>query len=110
MVQPFSHIEEKIELYQINTYIFSSNAALLTLNFPKLHMTVPVFEFQGTTSNMNFFTCEFNEQRWKHQHTKMYKGPSRSIVRISLNFFIYILMELSGHLNKTVKNTNAKLV
>ena len=34
-------------------------------------------------------TCEFNEQRWKHQNTKMYKGPSRSIVRISLNIFIY---------------------
>ena len=63
MVQPFSHIEEKIELYQINIYIFSFNAAPIQhdtgknklFNFPKLQViTVPVFELPGTTSNMYF--------------------------------------------------------
>ena len=34
-----------------------------------------------------FCTCEFNKQRWKHRNTKMYKGPSRSIIRIPQNFF-----------------------
>ena len=35
----------------------------------------------------------------------MYKGPSRSIVRIPQNFIylLYLRLELSGHLNKTVK-------
>ena len=37
-----------------------------------------------------FCTCEFNDKRWKKQITKkMYKGPSRSIVRIPQTFFIY---------------------
>ena len=46
---PFSHLEEKIELYQINIYIFSFNAAsiqgkqtLLVTNGASLYlMTVP---------------------------------------------------------------------
>ena len=62
---PF-HIEEKIELYQINIYILSFNTAPIQhdigknklFNFPKLQasnlMTVPVFELPGTTSNMYF--------------------------------------------------------
>ena len=40
-----------------------------------------------------FCTCEFNEQRWKHQNTKMYKGPSPSIVRIPQNFLIYTTLD-----------------
>ena len=36
-----------------------------------------------------FCTFEFNEQRWNHQNTKMYKRPSRSIVRTPQNFFTY---------------------
>ena len=35
-----------------------------------------------------FCAYEFNEQRWKHQNTKMYKGQPRFIVTIPQNFFI----------------------
>ena len=60
VVQPFSHIEEKIELYQINIYIFSSTQRMekQTLYLPKVAspylVTVPVFELPCNTSNMYF--------------------------------------------------------
>ena len=89
MVQPFSHIDEKIELYKINIYIFSFNAAPTSksckpLPYDCTSVLASRYYFQHV-----FCTCEFNEKRWKHQNTKMYKGPSRSIVRIPQNFFIY---------------------
>ena len=59
MVQPFSHFEEKIGLYQINIYIFPFNAAPIQHITGKKQtltsqMTVQVFELPGTTSNMYF--------------------------------------------------------
>ena len=59
--KPFSHLEVKIELYQINIYIFSFNVASMQGKTPLLLkvasvylMTVPVFELPGTTFNMYF--------------------------------------------------------
>ena len=65
MVQPFSHIEEKIELYPINIYIFSFNKApiqhdtgktnsLISQSCKPLPYDCSVFELLGTTSNMYF--------------------------------------------------------
>ena len=47
-------------------------------------MTVPVFELPGTTSDMYFVHVNLMNSVEK-KNTKMYKGPSRSIVRIPQN-------------------------
>ena len=51
-------------------------------------MTVPVFELPCTTSNMYFVHVNLMNSV---ENTKnlMYKEPSRSIVGIPQNFFIY---------------------
>ena len=62
VVQPFSHHEEKIDLYQFNIYIFSFNVApiqgknsFISQSCKPLYlMTVPVFVLPGITSNMYF--------------------------------------------------------
>ena len=91
---------EKIELFQINIYIFSFNAAPIQHDTRKTNLLTsqsckPLpYDCTSVWASRYYFqhvfcTCEFNEQRWKHQNTKMYKGPSWSIVRIPQNFFIY---------------------
>ena len=52
-------------------------------------MTVPVLELPDTTSDMHFAHVNLMNSVEKKQNTKMYKGLSRSIVRIPQNFFIY---------------------
>ena len=63
-------------------------------------MAVPVFKLPGTTSNMYFVHVNLMISVEKKQNTKMCKGPPQSIVGIPQN---YLRLELSGHLNKTVK-------
>ena len=100
MVQPFSHLEEKIEVHQINIYIFSFNAVPIhdrekqTILLPKVAslylMTVPVVELPGTTSNMYVVHVDLMN---------------------NILYLLYLRLELSGHLSKTfLANINAKLV
>ena len=73
-------------------------------------MTVPVFELPGTISNMYFVHVNLMNSV---ENTKIKKKciiDNLDKNSPELLYLLYLRLELSGHLHKTVSNTNVKIV